>query len=104
MSKHKPQTTKPDEVQLLKSQLNRITNEYQILFQQANGLKELVYKNALGASNLARGITSKLLDIETTDKKVSGQILAIIKDLNKVETPKKEETVVTQETAEKKDA
>lgn len=83
---------KPDqETTQLKTQFINLSNEYQNLLQQTIQYKELALKNALVLSNLARLVTSRLLEIETTDIEVQGKIMSIVKELNSQQAKKEEE-------------
>lgn len=94
---HKPEksTNQQDEITKLRIQNQRIAQEYQILFQQAQACKDLSVKNALSLSNIIRKITSRLLEIDVTKEaeEIKKQIYDIIKELNafpKPSTPSEE--------------
>lgn len=88
MSKHnKPVQTSqpPNEIPLLKTQVSRLSQEYQNLFQQALNYKEAAYQNALAANSIIRQVTNELLNLETNDAKILKKINQIVKTINKTE-------------------
>ena len=74
-----------DEISTLKTQLSKLGQQYQSLFQEALAYKDLAYNNALILSNVIRNVTGKLLETDVTkmDENIRNKLMDIVKELNK---------------------
>lgn len=75
----------------LQATLQKVNSEYEKAINGLLQFKEAAYQNAMLAANIKSYVTGKLLEIESTDTNASKQIMSLVKELNKIETPKTEE-------------
>lgn len=79
--------SKEDSINNLQTQLSNLSREYNNVIAKAQQFRESSLKNALAINLLIRTVTSRLLEIESTDEVVRGQINSLLKEINITSKP-----------------